>query len=101
MRYLLIFWALPMTVFWGWFGLSWSDTNFGFLFLSRQVHDVVFAIYGHILGMEPATIPWLLAKACILDTAIIFAIFAYRRRKQIAAWWQARRLAQSGALPSA
>jgi hypothetical protein len=101
MRYLLIFWALPMAIFWGWFGLSWSDTSFGFLFLSREVHDLVFAIYGQLLGLDPATIPWLFAKACLVDTAIIFAILAYRRRKRIQAWWEARRLVQSPALPSA
>lgn len=91
MRYVFAAWALPMVVIWGWFFLSYYDLNFGFTMLTRQVHDLVFQIYGNILGLDPATLPWLLAKACLVDTAIILAIWAFRRRRQIAGWIRARR----------
>jgi hypothetical protein len=86
MRYLLILWAAPLAIFWGWFFLSVNDLHFGFVFLSREVHDLVFHIYGQTLGLDPAAIPMLVAKACIFDTLIIGAIYAFRRRREIAAW---------------
>lgn len=91
MRWVFAAWALPMGIFWGWFFLSYYDMNFGYVMLTRQVHDLLFELYGQMLGVEPATIPPLVAKACILDTAIILAIWAFRRRKEIAAWFRARR----------
>ena len=98
MRYILIFWALPMSFLWGWYFLSANDISFGTLFLSKDLHHLVFEIYGQILGVDPALIPSMLAKACILDTALIFAILAFRRRKSIRAWWNAR---QAQATPAA
>ncbi len=50
-----------------------------------------------MLGVDPATIPPLVAKACILDTALIVAIWMFRRRREIVAWWRARRDRYSGA----
>ena len=91
MRYLFWLWFTPLTLFWGWFGLSYYDVNFGMLFLRRELHDLVFAIYGEILGIDPATIPVLFLKACIFDTFLIFGIVAYRKRRQIRAWWMKRR----------
>lgn len=101
MKYVLIAWAAPLALFWGWFFLSANDINFGSIYLSRGLHDLVFELYGNILGIEPATIPWLVAKACIFDTFLLLAIWAFRRRKQIAAWvsdFRARYLAPSGTL---
>lgn len=95
MRYILIFWAAPLGFFWGWYFLSYNDINYGMSFFSRKMHDLVFNIYGHILGIDPQIIPGMVAKACIIDTAIIFGILAFRRRKQILAWWEARRAAQA------
>ena len=60
-----------MGIFWGWFFLSLNDINFGYVMLTRQVHDLVFQLYGEMLGIDPATIPPLVAKACILDTVIL------------------------------
>ncbi len=91
MKYLLFAWLTPLGLFWGWFFLSLNDINFGTMFFSRQLHDLLFQIYGNILGLDPATIPWLVAKACILDTLILMAIWAFRRRKDIKAWIDARR----------
>lgn len=97
MRYILLFWALPMSLFWGWYFLSLNDINFGMLFFSRQLHDMVFEIYGGILGIAPEALPPMVARACILDTGIIFSIFAFRRRREIKAWVQATRQRYSAA----
>jgi hypothetical protein len=88
MRYVLGAWALPLLIFWGWFGLSYYDINFGYVMLTRDVHDLLFRLYGNILGMDPAVLPWLVAKACILDTGILLAIWGFRRRRELLAWWR-------------
>lgn len=98
MRYLLWLWLLPLTLFWGWFGLSYYDVNFGLLIFSRQLHDLVFNIYGSLLGVEPASIPVLFLKACIFDTFLIFGIIAFRKRRQIRAWWDGRRRTETDAI---
>jgi hypothetical protein len=91
MRYLFWLWLTPLSLFWGWFGLSYYDINFGMVFLSRQLHDLVFTIYGNILNVDPAEIPVMFLKACIFDTFLIFGIIAFRKRRQIRAWWEKRR----------
>lgn len=102
MRYVLIAWAAPLALFWGWFALSYYDVNFGYVMLTREAHDLLFELYGQILGIDPGTIPWLLAKACVFDTLILLAIWAFRRRRDIAAWWRQRRERYSvPSLPSA
>jgi hypothetical protein len=50
MRYLFALWAAPLVLFWGWFFLSLNDINFGYVMLSRQLHDLVFQLYGQMLG---------------------------------------------------
>lgn len=90
MKYILLFWALPMGLFWGWYYLSYNDMHFGYLMLSRLLHDHVFEIYGNILGVDPAILPPLIIRACIVDTALIFAIFGFRRRRQIREWVRQR-----------
>lgn len=91
MRYILLFWALPMGLFWSWYGLSFHDLNFGMLFFSRMLHDEVFRLYGDILGLDPSILPGMVARACVVDTVLIFGILAFRRRKAIAAWLRDRR----------
>jgi hypothetical protein len=91
MRTIIILWAAPVGLFWGWYFLSLNDINFGFLILSRQIHDFVFNIYGQILGVDPAEIPGFVARACMFDAALLAALYAFRRRKKIAAWWRKRR----------
>lgn len=86
MRYILIFWAVPMGLFWGWYYLSYHDMHFGLLVLSRTVHDFAFDTYGHLLGIDPATIPPLVMRASILDTLLIFGIYAFRKRREIGVW---------------
>lgn len=95
MRALLIFWAAPLGFFWGWYFLSLNNLNFGTTFFSRELHDLVFTIYGNILGVDPDTIPALAARACVVDTLIILAIFAFRKRASIKQWWNAKRAQRS------
>ena len=91
MRYILLFWAAPLGFFWGWYFLSLNDISMGTNFFSRKLHDLVFSIYGNILGIEPDLIPALVAKACIFDTLLIVAIFAFRKRAAIIQWAKAVR----------
>jgi hypothetical protein len=91
LRYLLAMWAAPLVLFWGWFFLSYYDINFGYVMLSRQLHDLVFELYGEMLGIDPKIIPGMIAKACVLDGLIVLAIWAFRRRRTIAGWFRAVR----------
>ena len=94
-RYLFWLWFLPLTLFWGWYGLSYYNVSFGMTFLSRDLHNLVFHIYGSILGIDPATIPGLFLKACIFDTFLIFGFVAFRKRRRIRQWWQERKAVQT------
>ena len=51
MRWFLIFWAGPIIFLGGWYWLSYYDMNFGIFMLTRQVHDLTFAVYGKALGL--------------------------------------------------
>ncbi|ODT07922.1 MAG: hypothetical protein ABS58_05060 [Mesorhizobium sp. SCN 65-20] len=84
MRYIFALWATPLVLFWGWYFLSINDMNFGSVYMSRAFNLAIFDLYGEILGMDPATIPWMMGKAFIIDTLILLAIWAFRRRKVIA-----------------
>lgn len=98
MKWVVFFWALPLAILGSWYTLSYYDINFGYMILSRQMHDLVFQIYGNVLGIPPETIPPLVLKAVILDTLVLVAVMTFRRRKAILAWWQNR---QSSRLPEA
>ena len=91
MKWFLILWAGPIALLGSWYGLSYYDMSFGIFMLTRDAHDLVFRIYGHILGIPPESIPPLVLRAIIVDSLIVFAIIAFRRRRKIIAWWQARR----------
>lgn len=97
MKYVLGFWAVPMGLFWGWYFLSLNDMNFGYLVLSRQLHDFFFQLYGDMLGIDPKTIPAMVARDCVLDTFLLLGIWAFRRRRELKAWWRARYAVQGGA----
>lgn len=92
MRYVFYAWALPMSLFWGWYFLSLNNINFGFVMLTRDANDLVFQIYGQVLGIDPGIIPGLAARACVVDTLLILAIWAFRRRREIIAWARTRGL---------
>ncbi len=90
MKWFLILWAGPVALLGSWYWLSYYDMSFGFYMLTRQTHDLVFQIYGNILGLPPESLPPLAARAIVVDSLIVFAILAFRKRKQIAAWWTGR-----------
>ena len=106
MRWFLGLWFAPLAIFWGWYFASAADL--GAVFFTRHVHDQTFAIYGNMLGIDPALIPVLVAKACIFDSILVLGIYAFARRKRIGSWLRARReraaapaLQPDTALPSA
>ncbi|OJU92351.1 MAG: hypothetical protein BGO06_22565 [Shinella sp. 65-6] len=99
MKWFLILWAGPIALLGSWYGLSYYDMNFGIFMLTRDAHDLVFRIYGHILGIPPENLPPLVLRAIVFDSFLVLGLIAFRRRRQIAAWWRARRQA-SAALAS-
>ncbi|HCD85707.1 DUF6105 family protein [Agrobacterium deltaense] len=90
MKWFLILWAGPVALLGSWYWLSYYDMSFGFYMLTRETHDLVFQVYGNILGLPPESLPPLVARAIAVDSLIVFAILAFRRRKRIAAWWRDR-----------
>ncbi len=80
MKWFLTIWAVPVFLLAAWYGLSYHDMSFGLFILSRDLHDMVFEIYGNILGMEPETIPPLVAKAILFDMLLIMAFVLFFRR---------------------
>jgi hypothetical protein len=102
MKWFLVFWAGPILFLGGWYWLSYYDMSFGIFMFTRQVHDLVFQIYGHILGIPPESLPPLVARAIAFDSLLVFSIIGFRKRKAIRAWWKARQSARSASpvLPS-
>lgn len=82
MKWLLIFWAAPIAFLFSWYGLSYYDINFGYAILSRDLHDLVFSIYGNMLGVDPAAVPGLVLKAIVVDTALVFALVWLRVKRK-------------------
>lgn len=95
MKWFLFLWAMPVAFLGGWYGLSYYDMNFGFFMLTRETHDLVFRIYGNILGIPPQDLPPLVARAIVVDSFLVLGLIAFRRRRKIAAWWRERRQASS------
>ena len=73
--------GFPLVFFWGWYGLAVNDISLGTTFFSRQMHDLIFGIYGNLLGMEPENVPLLLAKTFAFDTVLVFGLAALRWHK--------------------
>lgn len=91
MRYVFAAWAFPLVVFWGWYFLSLNDMHFGYVMLTREAHDLLFQLYGQMLGIDPVSIPPMVAKACVFDTLLLAAIWAFRRRRELAEWARSMR----------
>lgn len=98
MKWFLILWGGPILLLGSWYGLSYNDMSFGFFMLTRETHDLVFQVYGNVLGIPAEDIPPLVARAIVVDSLIVFAIVGFRRRKKIAAWWRQRQAGQSSRL---
>lgn len=90
MKWFLVLWAAPVGSLIAWYGLSYHDISLGFFMLTRETHDLVFQIYGNVLGIAPESIPPLVARALVVDTFIVLGIVAFRKRREIRAWWAAR-----------
>lgn len=88
MKLFLYGWVLPVGLVWAWLLLSAYDMNFGFYFLSRDAHDLVFAIYGYMLDMSVEQVQALMLKGFLIDTALVGAFVAFRKRKAIKAYFQ-------------
>jgi hypothetical protein len=89
MKVFLVLWIMPIVLLGSWYGLSYYDINFGYRILSRELHDLVFTIYGNLLGIPPESIPPLVLKAIVLDSFLVVGfIVIKRRRKEI---WAAMR----------
>jgi hypothetical protein len=99
-RYLLIFWALPLGSFWVWFFLSYLNVGLGTIYFTRSFHELYFELAGQILGVPPATVTLIIAKACLVDTLIIFAIVAVSKRRKIAEWIMRLRANDAVTVPS-
>ena len=80
----MLLWLVPVGFMAVWYGLSANDINMGTRIFSRDMHDMVFTMYGNILGVEPGEMPGLLLKTLIFDTFLIGAIVAFKMRKR---WW--------------
>jgi len=93
-RYLLVFWAIPLGSFWAWFSLSYFNAGLGTIYLTRGFHDLYFQVCGELLGMDPEKIPFLIAKACVIDTLVIFGLIALGRWRRILDWINAPRRAR-------
>lgn len=91
MKWFLLAWLIPIVLLGGWYGLSYHDIHFGFVMLTRRAHDLVFEIYGNILGMPPQDIPPLVIKAVFVDSLIVLGIVAFRYRKGIGGWIREKR----------
>ncbi len=96
MRKFLVLWVAPISFLIGWYLLASNDISFGMWFFSREMHDLTFSLYGETLGIDPESIPPLVARALVIDTALVLAIFAFRRRKAIARWWRERSIRRGG-----
>ncbi len=90
MKWLLILWGGPVLFLTSWYTLSYNDISFGIFMLSREANDLVFQMYGNVLGIDPKTIPPLVARAMIFDSFIVFGLIVLRKRKAIVAWYHRR-----------
>ena len=103
MRYLIALWAFPLVLFWGWYFLSLNDINFGYVVLSRRLNDVVFELYGEMLGIDPATIPPMIARTCVFELVSggrTLSPFAAGRRSPPGRGKAAHRYPGGGSAPS-
>ena len=94
MRIFLALWFFPVVLLGLWYGLSVNDMHFGWRILTRETHDLVFHIYGQMLGLDPQVLPGLVLKAIIFDSFIVLGIAALRWRRAIRAFF-ANRFAQA------
>jgi hypothetical protein len=91
LRGLFYFWFLPIAFFWSWYFISLYDLGMGIKFFSPEIHQTVFQLYGSVLGIDPDLIPAMVAKALVVDSAIVFGLVVLRKHRAIARFVAARR----------
>lgn len=112
MRTLLILWAAPLVLFWSWYFVSLNDWNMGYVLLTREAHDLIFRFYadalaqvteevwGEAVRIDPAELPKMLARTLVIDSSLLFALVAFRKRRVLAPHLRrALRLARGWTLP--
>ena len=90
-RILIILWLSPVVLFAVWIGCSTFDWSLGLPFMTREVHDAVFAAYAQVFGLKRVEMLNLLRDALWLDVGILAALVAWRRRAAIVAAAQSLR----------
>lgn len=86
MRWLLSLWFVPIAFLVLWLTLGANDWSFGVHFFSRDMYDTVFGVYAAVLGVPAESLPPLVVRALVLDSLIVLALYAFRRRKAIRAF---------------
>ncbi len=79
MKWFIALWAAPMALIGSWYTLSYYDLNFGTRFLSRDLHDLVFIVYGNLLGIAPEAVPPLVMKAILVLRRKGYTLFSWLR----------------------
>lgn len=86
MRAILFIWVAPVAFLVVWFVLAANDWNMGTIMFSRANYDLVLSLYANLLGIEPHSVPTMIAKIAAFDLALVAAFFGWRR------WRNARRI---------
>ena len=84
-RILIVLWLSPIVLFALWIGCSTFDWHLGLPFMTRAVHDAVFAVYLEAFGLTRVQILTLLQHALWFDVAVLGALVLWRRRDQVRA----------------
>lgn len=90
LRYLLIFWGIPVGALALWYYLSINDISFGVFLLSREFNDSYFGIYSRVLGVEVDVIRDSLTRVLLIDTVFVFAVVYFKPFSRLRNWWRFR-----------
>lgn len=86
-RFLVALWLSPIVLFAAWVSLSSLDWHMGFAFMTRDMHDRIFAAYAMVFGIEREAILGMIRNALLLDAAVLALIVAWQRRAPIRRAW--------------
>lgn len=85
-----LLWFGPLLFLCVWLAVASTGLGPTGSFFSREYYDQVFGLYAIALGVDPDSLPPLVWRALGIDGAVVLAIFAFRRRKRIAAFLGSR-----------
>ena len=88
LKYLIVFWGIPVGLLAVWHVLSMNDINFGLFFLSREFNDTYFGIYSQITGVEVDAIRASLPRILLVDTVFVFAVVYFKPFSRLRNWWK-------------